>query len=252
MKSQDVFLGLAAGFAVALIGCSAGARQAQATAAESQPPSVATGKVGPIAQASARTQPRFTPEVDSKLVAKGEKLHQKNCVFCHQEDAVGKPGVAPSLTNKEFLSIASDRFLKATIRDGREGTGMPPFAHLGKNNIDALVAYLRSHAKLPNRAAQVDAQPRAQGDPRLGQQWFEQICATCHGPRGNGYAAGGTGTAIGRAGFLDKASDGFIRTTINEGRSNTRMRGFNGADGLANLSDREVDDVIAYLRSIKH
>ncbi|NIP73653.1 MAG: c-type cytochrome [Gammaproteobacteria bacterium] len=205
-----------------------------------------------MAKASPGAQPRLTPDVDSKLVAAGEKLYEKNCVFCHQEDAVGKPGVAPSLTNKEFLSIASDGFLKATIRDGRDGTGMPPFAHLGMDRIEALVAYLRSHAKLPNRAAEVDAQPKAQGDPRLGEQWFEQICATCHGPRGNGYAAGGTGTAIGRAGFLDKASDGFIRTTINAGRSNTRMRGFDGADGLADLSDREVDDIIAYLRSIKH
>ena len=72
----------------------------------------------------------------------------------------------------------------------------------------------------------------------------------CHGPKGNGYSAGGTGTAIGKAGFLDKVTDGFIRTTIKEGRSNTRMRGFHGANGLANLGNREIDDIIVYLRTI--
>ncbi len=187
-----------------------------------------------------------------KLIAEGKRLYNQNCVFCHQEDAIGKPGVAPSLINKEFLSTASDKFLKSTIRDGRSGTGMAPFAHLGKSGIDAIVAFLRSHSQLPNISAKVDAQPEAHGDPRLGERWFDQICATCHGPKGNGYEAGGTGTAIGKAGFLDKASDGFIRTTIKQGRSNTRMLGFQGPAGLANLSDQEIDDIITYLRSIKH
>ena len=180
----------------------------------------------------------------------GEHLYNQNCVFCHQADAIGKPGMAPSLINKELLSTASDEFFLATIRDGRPGTGMPPFAHLEEGRIKAIIAYLRSHSKLPNRAAEIDNQPDAHGDPRLGKQWFGQICATCHGVKGNGYAAGGTGTAIGMAGFLDKVSDGFIRTTIKNGRSNTRMLGFTGAEGLANLSDQEIDDVIVYLRSL--
>jgi cytochrome c oxidase cbb3-type subunit 3 len=187
---------------------------------------------------------------DNKQAQEGEQLYNQNCVFCHQADAIGKAGFAPSLTNKEFLSLASDKFLLGTIRDGRAGTGMPPFAHLGRTQVEAIVAYLRSHPHLPDRIAQVDAQPGSQGDPRLGKFWFEQICATCHGPRGDGYVSGGTGTAIGKAGFLTKASDGFIRATIVEGRSNTRMRGFRGEAALANLSDREIDDVIAYLRTV--
>lgn len=75
------------------------------------------------------------------------------------------------------------------------------------------------------------------------------ICSTCHGTSGNGYESEGAGTAIGLPGFLSKASDGFIRETIKKGRSNTRMLAFQGPDGLANLSDQEIDDVIVYLRS---
>nr|MBC8452103.1 cytochrome c [Rhodospirillaceae bacterium] len=85
--------------------------------------------------------------------------------------------------------------------------------------------------------------------PRLGKQWYENICSTCHGSDGNGYESEGAGTAIGLPGFLDKASDGFIRETIKKGRSNTRMLAFQGPAGLADLSDQEIDDIIVYLRS---
>ncbi len=187
-----------------------------------------------------------TPE----MLKIGEKQFVENCEICHQADAIGKPGTAPSLINPELLSIASDKFLMATIRDGREDTGMPPFSHLGRKNVRAITAFLRSHAMLPNRAEEVDAQPDAHGDPRLGKQWYDYICSTCHGLAGDGYEAGGTGTAVGLPGFLSKVSDGFIRETIRYGRSNTRMLAFQGPTGLANLSDQEIDDIIVYLRSL--
>ena len=183
------------------------------------------------------------------MLKKGKELFNENCAVCHQEDAIGKPGVAPSLTNPELLSISSDKFFMSTIRDGREDTGMMPFAHLGRKNVRAIVTYLRSHAKEPNRSKEVDAQPDARGDPRLGKQWYLNICSTCHGTEGNGYESEGAGTAIGLPSFLDKVSDGFIRETIKKGRSNTRMLAFQGPAALANLSDREIDDIIVYLRS---
>ncbi len=189
-------------------------------------------------------------EISPETLAAGKKLYQQNCVFCHQKDAIGKPGFAPSLTNRELLSKVSSKYLASTIRDGRPGTAMAPYAHLGSKNILAIVAYLVSHETETNQSKEIDAQSPARGDPRLGQRWFEQICATCHGPAGNGYLAGGSGTAIGLKGFLDKSSDGLIRETIKKGRSNTRMRAFQGVDGLADLSDQEIDDIISYLRTL--
>ena len=187
---------------------------------------------------------------DPSTLELGEELFVENCEVCHQADAIGQPGVAPSLTNPELLGLSSDKFLMGTIRDGREDTGMPPFAHLGRKNVRAVIAYLRSHSVGHNRAKEVDAQPAAYGNPNLGKQWYDNVCSTCHGLSGNGYEAGGTGTAIGLPGFLQKASDGFIRETIKRGRSNTRMLPFQGPKGLANLSDQEIDDIIVYLRSI--
>jgi len=187
---------------------------------------------------------------EEQEIKTGETLYNQNCVFCHQPDAIGKPGFAPSLTNPELLSISSDKFLMSTIRDGRAGTSMIPYAHLGRKKIKAIVAFLRSHETLPNRSAEVDGQEQARGDPRLGKQWFDQVCSTCHGVKGDGYLAGGSGTAIGKPGFLNKASDGFIRETIKVGRSNTRMLPFQGAAGLSDMSDQEIDDIITYMRTL--
>jgi len=194
--------------------------------------------------------PASAQTASPETLQEGAALFEENCEVCHQADAIGQPGFAPSLTNPELLGIASDKFLEGTIRDGREDTGMPPFAHLGRKNVQAIVAYLRAHTSLPNRAEEVNAQPEAHGDPRLGEQWYNNICSTCHGVDGDGYDAGGTGTAIGLSGFLDKASDGFIRETIKRGRSNTRMLPFQGPTGLANLTDEEIDDIIVYLRGL--
>ena len=194
--------------------------------------------------------PALGQTASPEMLAEGAAQFEENCQPCHQADAIGEPGLAPSLSNPELLSIASDKFFMSTIRDGREDAGMPPFDFLGRTTVRAIVAYLRSHSTLPNRAEAVDAQIDAHGDPRLGKLWYDNICSTCHGVGGDGYLAGGTGTAIGLAGFLDKASDGFIRETIKYGRANTRMMAFQGPAGLADLSDREIDDIIVYLRSL--
>jgi len=184
---------------------------------------------------------------DKASIAEGARIYAQSCAVCHQADAIGKPGFAPSLSNPEFLSVASDRFILATMLSGRPGTGMPSFAYLGEDKGNIVLAYLRSFATLPDRSVAVDAEPPSKGDVGRGKESFDLICSTCHGRKGDGYMAGGTGTAIGKAGTITPASDGFLRETIKTGRSNTRMLGFSGPDGMANLSDQEIDDIIVYL-----
>ncbi len=191
-----------------------------------------------------------TQAADNSSIEPGAKLYAQACAVCHQADAIGKPGFAPSLSNPEFLSVASDRFILATMIAGRPDTGMPSFAFLGAEKAESILAYLRSFATLPDRSEAIDAEPKSKGDPVKGKETFDLICSTCHGPQGDGYLAGGTGTAIGKVGTMNIASDGFLRATIKEGRSNTRMLGFSGPDGMANLSDQEIDDIIVYLHSL--
>ena len=59
------------------------------------------------------------------------------------------------------------------------------------------------------------------------------------------------GTGIGRAGFLDSVSNGYLRYVIKHGKSSTPMRPFAAGSkvAVANLSDSQIEDVIAFLRA---
>ncbi len=190
-------------------------------------------------------------DTSTASVKEGEQVFNTYCVACHQSKGEGKPGVAPSLTNPEFLASAPDSLIRGTIENGRAGTAMVAWkAVLGDKKIDAVMAYLRSFAKGPSRVEQVNSEPPAKGDPARGEELFNRVCAGCHAAKGAGYLAGGSAPGIGNPGFQKLVSDGYIREMVRKGRSNTRMRGFTGSDGLANLTAQEIDDIISYLRTL--
>lgn len=184
--------------------------------------------------------------------AAGEALYNANCMACHQPEGKGKVGFAPFIRNPDFLAATSDDFLRVNIVQGRPGTAMVPWAHLKPEAINNLIAYLRSGEDPARRASvKIDPTRRHPGEAAGGQALYGQYCASCHGPEAKGYAEGGPGPAIGNAGFLAVASDDYIFHTIKHGRTGTAMRAFSGPRGLANLSDREIGDIIAYLRNRK-
>ncbi len=91
----------------------------------------------------------------------GKILFKNNCASCHGPNGSGGKGtgvtfsrprnsaiVAPALTNIGFLKSASDQLIKQTTLFGRKGTPMPAFSKKLKiNEIDALIAYIRSFEK---------------------------------------------------------------------------------------------------------
>jgi mono/diheme cytochrome c family protein len=94
-----------------------------------------------------------------------------------------------------------------------------------------------------------DPDLRIGGSIVAGSRTYATYCASCHGPNGEGYSAGGSGPGIGLAGFLDVASDDYIYQTIKQGRIGTAMMPFIGAQGLENLREQDAGDIIAWLRS---
>ncbi|MFO0775364.1 MAG: cytochrome c [Nitrospiraceae bacterium] len=94
-----------------------------------------------------------------------------------------------------------------------------------------------------------DALPLQKGDAAKGKTIFGESCRHCHGAE-----ADGTGEM---AAYLDpppsnltaattqQKTDDQLRTTILTGRPGTAMSGFEGA-----LTDEQLADVIAYLRSV--
>ncbi|MBI5462988.1 MAG: c-type cytochrome [Gammaproteobacteria bacterium] len=102
-------------------------------------------------------------------VHKGAALFAQHCASCHGDQGQGGHGtgvtfsrprdlpiIAPALNNPGFLAAASDSQIKATLMRGREGTPMVSFLKQGlsEQDIDALVAYVRSFA-----ATAASAQP---------------------------------------------------------------------------------------------
>jgi mono/diheme cytochrome c family protein len=196
-------------------------------------------------QAKGNNQKSYTAE----QVSVGEKTYNTYCIACHQEGGAGKVGFAPSIRNQDFLALASDTFIKQTIKTGRPGTAMVPWAFLKDEEIEGIIAYLRSFPIESRKKIVVDDSKKHSGDSVAGKESFGLYCASCHGEHGAGYSAGGAGPGIGLSGFLAVASDDYIFQTVKHGRSGSAMRGFIGSTGLANLTEVDVNNIISYLRN---
>ena len=196
-----------------------------------------------------RNSPGATDPVSEKGdPARGKLSYDVNCMACHQSEGAGRVGFAPSIRNRDFLAIATDDFIRTTIKKGRFGTAMVGRPDLSDPVIDDLIAYLRSLPVANPVKMKVDHSLSFQGDSKKGLLKYNSYCASCHGPRGEGYAVGVPGPGIGLAGFLSTVSDDYILQTIRHGRVGTPMRSFIGAKGVANLSTEDAHDIIAHLR----
>lgn len=174
--------------------------------------------------------------------SRGEKNFKMYCSGCHGKSAEGTIG--PSLRAPQFLKIAGSGFLYKTIIEGRAETAMPSFSYLPSGIVADIVAYLKSLYSGPEKALPYI---KVSGSEYNGERIFSRICAQCHGLRGKG----GIGPAIGRKGFLGQVSDSFLKEMISYGRSGTQMRAnLAGQGGLVELSRRDIDDTIAYIRTL--
>jgi cytochrome c oxidase cbb3-type subunit III len=104
--------------------------------------------------------------------------------------------------------------------------------------IRAVNAYLRT---LNPVEPVTPADREVPGNAANGREVYAALCAECHGER----LQGATAVSLANPVFLATASDGFIRYAIAEGRQDTLMASFRGA-----LSEAEIDDVTAYIRSL--
>lgn len=202
----------------------------------------------PLAATAAKTIYRDDQQPGTaEQVAKGKEAFAV-CAGCHGADGDGVQGLAPKLNSANWLSAVSNDFLGKTIRRGREGSNMVPWhAGLGDEAIDDIVFFIRSWQT--DKGAKLDESP-LKGDVEEGKRMYFDVCATCHGVRGAGYAAGLEGIGIGRKAFLDNASDGYLRFMVRKGKDATAMESFtnNSPVVIDDLTDQQIDSVIAYLR----
>ena len=74
----------------------------------------------------------------------GMKIYKAKCAVCHGNTAEGK-GRAANLTSKEVQGKSDDELL-SVIRNGKQGTMMPPFKNKLKKpgEIEDVLTYIRS------------------------------------------------------------------------------------------------------------
>jgi len=95
---------------------------------------------------------------------------------------------------------------------------------------------------------QVAEAPRVTDAPKPGQVTFQKHCAACHGPtgKGDGYTTFNPPVAdLTSAKVYTQLAPQLIRT-VHRGRANTAMGAWEN-----DLSDQDIEDVVAYLRSLR-
>ena len=190
---------------------------------------------------------------DAAEATSGAHLYTQNCAACHGSD--GRGGVGVPLALPDFLATVSDDYLRQTIRTGRPGRVMPAFRQLSDAQVAAIVQHVRGFARTPTAARPIKV---ASGDATRGRALYAKHCASCHGANGEG--AHGTGVtfsrprdlpilapALNNPGFLRAADDAMIKATLVRGREGTPMRSFR----KAGLSERQIDDIVAFVRSFE-
>jgi cbb3-type cytochrome c oxidase subunit III len=183
----------------------------------------------------------------------GATLYGTFCAACHGPRGEGMryPGMNPfpAIGNPDFLAIASDDFIAATVRHGRPGRRMPAWGDkdggLRPAEIDAVVAHVRSFSPVPPPAETRPAR-WVEADAEAGARLYAASCASCHGARGEG----AEGPALDNQVLLASATDTYLVETIRRGRRGTSMTAFGAPSTIhATLSPEEIEAVVAFIRT---
>ena len=191
-----------------------------------------------------------TIKITAEKVEKGSRLYTL-CAACHgsaegEKQAMKKTPKAALLTSKTVLEATTDAELILAIEEGRAGTAMAGWKDvLTRDQTESIIAMLR--ALNETKPAKLNNGP-LKGDAENGAKVFARSCGICHKRGEASYREWGTGIVY--KAYLSQVSNGFLRHIIANGASGTSMKGFQKGLPLPemNLSDQQIDDVIAYLR----
>jgi mono/diheme cytochrome c family protein len=184
-------------------------------------------------------------------VEAGQELFAQNCAFCHGELGEGGPNptrpgdiIAP-ISSAEYLKTRDDFTLRAIIAQGQPNFGMSPFGTafggpLGDDEVDAIVAYMRSWEENPP----VELPPEIISGPvsLSGAEIYADLCAQCHGPQGEG----GIGPSLSDPQFHAEHTDQQIFDIINLGHGATAMIAWGEV-----LSAEQIQELVKFIRQLE-
>jgi len=180
-------------------------------------------------------------------------LYKENCSGCH--GANGHNGPAMDLANPEYQALVDDGTLRKWISGGMPGTEMPAFAQaaggmLTDAQVNALIAGMRRRWSRPDVFAGAAPPSYAQsqkGNDHSGEQIYRSRCAACHAA---------SPQQVTNSDYLALVGDQALRSVIIAGRPDIGQPDWShlGPDGsaAAPLSAQNVDDIVAYLASLRN
>ncbi len=151
--------------------------------------------------------------LDFNLYMEGKYVYERNCIVCHGQRGDGNGELSPTLKPKPrsfregmfkfrttpYGMLPTDADLRRTITGGLSGTAMGIFSHLQKDEIDAVIGYLKSFSrrwkKPENYATALTFSPPPEwlegaaevaAHAQAGQKLFAVNCAACHGEKADG------------------------------------------------------------------
>jgi mono/diheme cytochrome c family protein len=195
-------------------------------------------------------------QTDDPQLLLGAEIYAENCAICHGINGEGRVGATLA---KNWPSIRPDLATSATIANGVAGTAMPAWSQanggpLTEEEIDAVVAYILSWQTggapriTPGATATsrplISPFPDIEGDPNRGAILFDQNCAVCHGPNGEG-RIGATLTKN----WSSIRPDLAISSTIARGVPGTAMPAWSQEHG-GPLTEGDIDDIVAFVMTL--
>ena len=116
----------------------------------------------------------------ASALMRGKQLFSSSCAQCHGLDGKGSER-APNIADRTGIRRLSDAQISGIVENGVPGTGMPAFHSFAPQQVQAVVAYLRT-LQGKNQAVALP------GNPQRGKAIFfgKGGCAECHMIAGQG------------------------------------------------------------------
>lgn len=198
-----------------------------------------------VASEGGRSEISFT-QGDS---VKGKLIYNNSCKTCHGANAEGNTTLkAPALTNTDnwYLYRQLVNFkkgIRGNSKDDTLGLQMSAFAKTLKDSVEIInvVSYINNKSKIKFTTSI--------GDKKKGENTYQSICGSCHGP-------GARGNEKLNAPRLSGLNDWYLRSQINKfknGQRGTQSNDKLGAQMIPMVallrSEEEINDVISYILS---
>ena len=186
----------------------------------------------------------------------GAQLYAENCAVCHGAEGQGRVGATLA---KDWPSIRPDLTVKTIITNGVAGSPMPAWSQanggpLSEAEIEALTQYILSWQtggapQITPRATAtlrppITPLPNVAGDPNRGEVLYDENCAVCHGPNGQGRI----GATLAQA-WPGIRPDLSVKATIANGITGSQMPAWSQANG-GPLSEQDIDDLVTFILTL--